>query len=124
MNRHHVVLRSALPLAAVTRAVNDGYAHLGAHVSAIRSDNPLDEVPDVSVVGQLIGFARSWAVEAHITDRGDARIVELVAVGDEPLMAAARLFDRVYSLKKSTEQLERIAAVIRAVDPSCTRVSG
>lgn len=79
------------------------------------TDNPFEENADFQAYASLKTLLGGWVVQVYITDQGDFREVQLVAVGSGPLGRA--FYGRhAYSLSDGRAKVATVVGELRAAD--------
>ncbi|MET8172611.1 hypothetical protein [Streptomyces clavifer] len=86
------------------------------------NDNPFDENADFQAYASLKTLFGGWIVQIYITERGDVREVQLVALGSSALGRALHGLRNAYSRSDSREKASAVVEQLRVVDPGLRTV--
>ncbi|MCO7274086.1 hypothetical protein [Cellulosimicrobium cellulans] len=120
MKQEESVYRSRLDVGSLRQVLRGACGK--AEISPVQFD-ALDDPPDFSILAEKRGLiGGDSAIQVHINDNGDHRLVLLVALGDSGFARAMQGARNSLSFGGSKKFAATVAEAIRSADPSFQQV--
>ena len=120
MKQDESIYRTRLDLGALKQIIREAVGR--AEISPVQHD-ALDDPADLSVLVEKSGLiGGSSAVQVHVNDEGDHRLVEIIALGDSGFSRAMQGARNSVSLRGSKKLAAAVAETLRQRDASLQQV--